>query len=81
MATDSVELLALQRIDETCMQLQQQVRQARQNLGRIRVIVPEFPIFESTAVLPLRFQQRKHLHSPHNSLATRVSSGSDPTDP
>lgn len=25
-ATDSVELLALQRIDETCMQLQQQVR-------------------------------------------------------
>lgn len=26
MATESVELLALQRIDETCIQLQQQVR-------------------------------------------------------
>ena len=36
MATDSVELLALQRIDETCMQLQQQVRR-----GLDEIIVPE----------------------------------------
>lgn len=35
MATDSVELLALQRIDETCMQLQQQVGNACLHVGSV----------------------------------------------
>lgn len=46
MATDSVELLALQRIDETCMQLQQQAS-CRREIYPLRAPVPHI-IFTST---------------------------------